>query len=288
MPDETEFVETLIPGPNDQQPFEQSQAQHDFQAISDKTPVSGEEMRAYWRLMRWSMTQTFDELKERSRDDLFFTNFADIPNKLRGQPIRLKLSLRRVLKHDDLSQNSVGAKEVYEAWGVTNESRSGLYVVAFYDKPPQLRVGAEVHEEAEFVGYFLKLMSYEDYAVQRWAPLLIGRLHWRENLTRSALRRQREGGDFWPWLIVAGGVVVLGVAWKWTRPSRGQNLDATVPPDHAAIERWLEDGAPEQSPSSTGVCSEWENSADADAEMRPTSLPTEPTISPSRDVRGGD
>ena len=32
------FVETLVTGPNDGQPFEQSQAEYQFQAITDKAP----------------------------------------------------------------------------------------------------------------------------------------------------------------------------------------------------------------------------------------------------------
>lgn len=288
-PAEKKNDETLVSGPNDQQEFEHSQAKHLFQAVTDKEPLAREEMPAYWKLMRWSMTESFEDLWERSRKDLYFTHLAEAPEKYRGELIGLKLSLRRALAHD-AEKNSAGAKEVYEAWGVTNESRSGLYCVVFYDKPSELEIKPSIHEEATFVGYFLKQFTYEDaMGTKRWAPLLIGRLHWRENLTRSALRRQREGIDFWPWLIVAGGAVVLGVAWKWTRPSSVQGLDAfgEAPPDHAAIERWLEDGAPEQPSSSEGILSEWENSADADAEFRPAALPKESTISSSGDVSPG-
>lgn len=279
--------ETLVSGPNDQQPFEHSQAKYLFQAITDKEPLAREEMPAYWKLMRWSMTESFDDLWERSRKDLYFTHLAEAPEKYRGELIGLKVSLRRALAHD-AEENSAGAKQVYEAWGVTNESRSGLYCFIFYDKPAELEIKPNIHEEATFVGYFLKQFTYEDaMGTKRWAPLLIGRLHWRENLTRSALHRQRHEGPLWSWIIVAGGAVVLGVAWKWTRPSSEQSLLEKVPPDHASIERWLEDGAPEQPSGSAGILSEWENSADAESESRPASLPKEPTISPSGDVLAG-
>ena len=286
-PAEKKSDETLVIGPNDQQPFEHSQAEYLFQAVTDKEPLAREEMPAYWKLMRWSMTESFEDLWERSRKDLYFTHLAETPEKYRGELIGLKLSLRRALAHD-AEENSAGAKQVYEAWGVTNESRTGLYCVVFYDKPSELAIKPSIHEEATFVGYFLKQFTYEDaMGVKRWAPLLIGRLHWRENLARTALRRQHNDGYLWQWLIVAVAVVVFGVAWKWTRPSGSQSLDATALPDHAAIERWLENGAPEAPPGSGGIFTEWEGSEDADAESRPASLPKEPTNSLSGDASAG-
>lgn len=285
-PAEATSHETLVSGPNDRQAFEHSEAERLFQAITDKEPLAREEMPAYWKLMRWSMTEPFDDLWERSRKDVYFTHLAEAPEKYRGELIGLKVSLRRALAHE-AEENSAGAKQVYEAWGVTNESRSGLYCLVFYDKPPELAIQPSIHEEATFVGYFLKQFTYEDaMGTKRWVPLLIGRLHWRENVTRSALRRQRESGYAWQWLIVAGAAVVFGVAWARSRPSVNQGLDATSPPDHAAIERWLETGASADSSPSDGVFAEWEDSPD-DGEARPASLPKEPRISQSGDVPTG-
>lgn len=282
-PAEKKNDETLVTGPNDRQPFEQSQAEHLFQAITDKEPIAREEMPAYWKLMRWSMTESFDDLWERSRKDLYFTHLAEAPHKYRGELIGLKVSLRRALTHET-EENSAGAKQVYEAWGVTNESRSGLYCLVFYDKPPELAIQPSIHEEATFVGYFLKQFTYEDaMGKKRWAPLLIGRLHWRENLTRSALRRHRHNGNHWQWLIVAGAVVVLAVAWKRTRPSHRQGLDVTAPPDHAAIESWLDAGAPEDPSRFDGILAEWEGS-ESDTKSRPVSLSKDPRISQSGDA----
>ena len=288
-PVEKKDEETLVSGPNDQQPFEHSQAEYLFQAVTDKEPIAREEMPAYWKLMRWSMTESFDDLWERSRKDLYFTHLAEAPQKYRGELIGLKVSLRRALVHD-AEENSAGAKQVYEAWGVTNESRSGLYCLVFYDKPSELAIKPSIHEEATFVGYFLKQFTYEDaMGVKRWAPVLIGRLHWRENVTRTALRRQREDSYLWPWAIIGAAVVVLGFAWKSTRSSSNQSPDAlgNAPPDHATIERWLEDGAPEEPPSSGGIFAEWESTEDADTEPRPVSLPKEHTNSPAGDVSAG-
>lgn len=284
-PDEKKNDETLVSGPNDRQPLEHSQAEYLFQAITDKEPLAKEEMPAYWKLMRWSMTEPFDDLWERSRKDLYFTHLAEAPEKYRGELIGLKVSLRRALTHE-AGENSAGAKQVYEAWGVTNESRSGLYCMIFYDKPSELVIQPSIHEEATFVGYFLKQFTYEDaMGKKRWAPLLIGRLHWRENLTRSALRRQRNDGNAWQWLIVAGAVVVLAVAWKRTRPSASQSPDAIASSDHAAIERWLDAGAPEVPSESGGILAEWESSDDS--ESRSVSPPNDPRNSRAGDVSAG-
>jgi hypothetical protein len=275
--------ETLVTGPNDRQPFEQSQAEYLFQAITDKEPLAREEMSAYWKLMRWSMTESFEDLWERSRKDVYFTHLAEAPQKYRGELIGLKVSLRRALAHE-AEKNSAGAKQVFEAWGVTNESRSGLYCFVFYDKPPELAIQPSIHEEATFVGYFLKQFSYEDaMGKKRWAPLLIGRLRWRENLTRTALRRQRNDGNHWQWLVVAGGVIVLVIAWKRSQPSPSHGLGTIARPDHAAIESWLDDGAPEVLSRPGGIPAEWETTDNTDT----ASHPVTPTNDP-RNSRSGD
>lgn len=287
---EIDHDETRVSGPNDKQPFEHSQAKYLFQAITDKEPLAREEMPAYWKLMRWSMTESFDDLWERSRKDIYFTHLAEAPEKFRGELIGLKISLRRALAHD-AEENSAGAKQVYEAWGVTNESRSGLFCLVFYDKPPELAIKPSIHEEATFVGYFLKQFTYEDaMGKKRWAPLLIGRLRWRENLVRSALRQQREGSDPWPWFIVGGGLVVLIVAWKWTRPASGNGFSPLrdSPPDHAAIERWLEDGAPERTPITPEIFADWDGSEGDNTKSRQASQPKDPTNLPIGDVPDGN
>ncbi len=41
--------ETVVPAPTDVDPAEREQAQHLFEAVSDKTVLAPEEMPAYWR-----------------------------------------------------------------------------------------------------------------------------------------------------------------------------------------------------------------------------------------------
>ncbi len=238
---EAAFVETLVAGPNDLQALQATEATEQFQAVSDKTPLTAEEMPSYWRLMRWSMTQTFDELWERAHQDRYLTHLGQTPEKHRGELIALKLSLRRSASFE-APKNSAGVKTVYEAWGVTDESRGNFYCLVFYDKPPEVPIHPDVHEEAQFVGYFHKLLSYQDPLDKtRWAPLLIGRIRWRENPARVALQQSRYVWSYWLW----GSVAVTFVVVVWTNRyiERGRALLERSPEvDHASIEKWLETG----------------------------------------------
>lgn len=273
---DAEFVETLLSGPNDLQALEESQANEQFQAVSDKAPLAAEEMPAYWRLMRWSMTQSFDELWERAHKDRYLTHLAETPEKHRGELVGLTLSLRRTTSFT-APQNSAGAKTVYEAWGVTEESRGNFYCLVFYDKPPELPIHPNVHEEARFVGYFHKLLTYQDALDKtRWAPLLIGRLKWRENPARVALEQTRHIWAYW----LVGALLLMPVVVIWTNRylDRGRTLLMPLQEvDHASIERWLEtgvaaDASPTEMPELDGLGlrpgDAWSENADADARER--------------------
>lgn len=269
------FVETLVTGPNDQQPFEQSQAEYQFQAITDKAPNSAEEMPTYWRLMRWSMTESFDDLWARANKDRYFTHLGQTPEKHRGELIAMNISLRRAMRHaPESKENSAGVQQVYEAWGVTDESRTGLYCLLFYDLPPQLPVKPSIQERAQFVGYFMKLISYEDaLGKTRWAPLLIGRLRMRENSAQFAQRQKESEARALPWLL-GGAVVLFAGLVVWTRRYLAASSVAGMEPvstDHQAIEHWLETGGEEISAGQGG--SGWEEFTEDETVPRPQFLP---------------
>jgi len=159
----------------------------------------------------WARAQSFDELKKRSKHDLFFTQLATTPEKSRGKLFELKLHLRQVLQHEDIGENSAGVKEVYEARGVTEESRSNFYVVIFADKPPQLPDRGPIFtRKPRLKANFLKLWRYEDGGDRRrYAPLLDRtRLIWQEKPRQHRPETPAEGsGYFWP--AIGGGTVVL-------------------------------------------------------------------------------
>lgn len=283
------FVETLASGPNDLQALEETQAEHLFQAVTDKVPLAAEEMPAYWRLMRWSMTQKFDDLWERSHKDLYLTHLAEAPQKHRGELVGLKLSLRRSASFV-APQNSAGAKTVYEAWGVTDESRGNFYCLVFYDKPPELPIHPDIHEEARFVGYFLKLLAYQDPMDKtRWAPLLVGRLRWAENPARVALQRSRHVWSYWLW----GSLAVVAVVAVWTNRYLEGSRALLTPPqdvDHASVEKWLETGMTESGPTSDKLVSSWgdANGDEADFDLSPRTRTPSIFDSPPAEQDGTD
>ncbi len=178
------WTETVLAGPTDQEIEEMDGAAEEFMALSDGALELGpEEMPAYWRLFRWTMHQSKDQLQRRASRDVVLNQFIRDPNDERGKLFQLELNVRRVLVYDK-PNDKAGVKKVYEIWGFTTESQAWLYCVLTPELPPGMPVGPRVNEEATFTGYFLKLQGYyaagagpRDRALQ--APLLVGRIAWK-------------------------------------------------------------------------------------------------------------
>ena len=168
--------ETVVEGPTDLTEGQREEVGKLLAAITDRQKLVDVEMPAYWRLLGWAQAQPFAELDKRALRDIALTKLHDEPEKYRGQPIRLRLNVKRILDFD-APENSVGVKKVYEAWGWTNDSKARPYVVVFAELPPGVNVGTDVDHEVVFAGYFLKWMQYETFKGQKQsAPLLLGRL----------------------------------------------------------------------------------------------------------------
>ena len=219
------------------------------QVIQDREVLTAEEMASYWRLFRWARAEPSVELENRARRDLFFTHFAQAPATYRGELVRLKLNVARVLPNSDLKQNSADVKQVYEAWGTTSDSQSYPYVVVFPDLPPQLPIGVNLVEQAVFTGFFHKLMLYKTPDGQtHFAPLFLGRIRWTENPVSAHYKRQASASG---WII--GGVIgviliIFGTQWWYSRP-----MAVTIPErpvDQKALDRFLETGEIPDSPPS--------------------------------------
>lgn len=196
--------ENIVPGPNETDPDELTQLRSSLKAVLDRQPLQDVDMSAYWQLMRWSRTRPIAELEKLARRDLPYSHLWEEPDLYRGQPIRLKLHIRRVLKYEP-SKNPQDLKMVYEAWGWTEDSRSFPFCVVFPDKPEGLPIGTDVDADFVFVGYFLKWMSYQAFDVKKNAPLLVGRL-------RPAMRSVGTGKTSdWEtsFLMLVGGVLLL-------------------------------------------------------------------------------
>ncbi|MSR56375.1 MAG: hypothetical protein EXS05_01720 [Planctomycetaceae bacterium] len=236
-PTRSKPVEAVVPEATDVDPEEEAAALGQFAAISDKAPLTHSEMPAYWRLMRWARAQSFDELSRRARRDVSFAQLWEQPEKYRGQPLRLRLHVKRILEYE-APKNSAKVERVYEAWGWTDESKSYPYVVVFSELPPGMHVGDDVQEEGIFVGYFLKTMSYTAFDKGRAAPLVVGRMRAVE---RSIAPAPRWASSTALW--IAGGCVALLtilVVVLTRRKARTRRANSKqVPVDDATIADWL-------------------------------------------------
>jgi hypothetical protein len=226
--------EIIIPGPNDLDQEEVASIKELFELVTDKSPLKSREMDAYWRLMDWSRTQSFSELEKRSIQDIAFTQLWEQPELYRGKPIRLRLHALRVLEYPAPKDQPEFTK-VYEAWGGTSESRTLLYSVVFPDLPNGLPVGPEIRAEIDFVGYFLKLMSYKGYdqktgvplMATRAAPLLVG----RARLISTPGSPPPPKSE--PWIIplaIAGALLMIGLS-VWASRSMRKKSKVRMLPD---------------------------------------------------------
>ncbi len=115
--------------------------------------------------------------------DIIGSTFGDVlehPQGFRGQLVSMRGCLRRLVKYDP-GQNRQGFRHVYEAWVYPDDSQGNPVVVVFTKKPNGLPMGADLSEDVQFTGYFLKNYGYEAQDVPRRAPLfLAGGVDWLE------------------------------------------------------------------------------------------------------------
>jgi hypothetical protein len=224
--------------PTDQDPEESDAAREEFQAISDRAPMLPEEMPSYWRLLNWARNQSIDELQRRARKSVTLTEFAEAPDKNRGELVHLRLHVMRSLTYDT-PESPIGVKRLYEAWGWSDESGPWLYCVVFPERPPGMPIGPNAESEISFDGYFLKLLSYESRLSNGkplFAPLLLGRIVWHP----IAVTTSSNAKWFWITAGVGGlaiGVVILRWVLAHSRPLQAQPGSSH---DDNAVVTWLQ------------------------------------------------
>ncbi len=223
-------------------------------AVTDKTPLGKEEMPAYWRLMAWEEHQSLAALRERAAKNVTFRELWQQPDRWRGKLVELTLHLGRTKEVDELADNELGMKSVHEVWGWNSESQPYWFWLVCPDLPPGMPEGT-IQEEATFVGYFLKLLPYEDHQGKTLTtPLLVGRLVWHPMPASPATPR-----DEWTWVAYPAGaiVAVMLLSRAWTSLGFGRRKaarhDALEPRvDEHAVESWLESAGEDHAESSNG------------------------------------
>ena len=248
-PSVAHWTETVVEGPADDEPVEMDKARMEFEAVEDKVPLMQFEMFAYWRLMKWARSRSFAELEQRAHSDVPFTKLWQAPENHRGELIKLRMHVRRVMKWTgkDVAKNPVGIKTTYEISGPTDASQSFPYLVVCSELPPGFPVGENINNfDADFVGYFLKIMEYQDGLTKlRGTPLLMGRIR---KAIGGGTAKAPSGPSAGLGLMLAMGAMAMGVAaifgtmfWRISRHSRRPVMVAThTSRPSAEVEGWLE------------------------------------------------
>jgi hypothetical protein len=249
QPPAVDDAQPAAEGPSDEDPLERDAAREEFQAVADKAPLRGEEMPAYWRLMAWTLRQPAGDLQKRADKNVTYQDLWHQPDKWRGKLLEIPVHLQRTLTVNDPVENDLGLKSLYEAWGWNSNSQPYSYWMVLPQLPPGMPRGEKILEEATFVGYFLKLIPYEDREGKtRATPLLIGRLIWHP-MPDNPLARRDEWT--WTWYIAAALFVLFAVRWGLVFLGRTKPRPATEPAsgDDRAVQSWLEgDDSPPSDP----------------------------------------
>ncbi len=203
-------VETILPGPTDLDEGQREEVRKLLAAVTDRQKLVDVEMPAYWRLLGWAQAQSFADLDRRAQRDVALTKLHEQPDLYRGQPIRLRLNVKRILDWE-APENSAGVKRVYEAWGWTTDSKARPYTVVFAELPAGIRPGTDVDQEVVFAGYFLKWMAYETFqGNKQTAPLLLGRL----KPAPAGAPVVPSRWSVWDFLFLLGGIAIIGFGFR--------------------------------------------------------------------------
>ena len=202
--------EKIVPGANDLDPNAVAEMNDLLSVVRDKEELLGQEMPAYWRLMKWARSQSFAAMEQRAIKDVPFVKLWEEPEKYRGKLVRMRMHARRNLEWE-APKNPLGLDKTYEVVAWTDQSMGFPYIVVLPENPPGLPVGADIYGDIVFVGYFLKIMKYEAAEKTRGAPVFIGRARFVEQPLANNVGAQSL--DLFLAIFAVGGLMLGGMAW---------------------------------------------------------------------------
>jgi len=227
----------------DLDPEQRDAAREEFQVVTDRSlKFDAVESGVYYRVLNWVLNQTEEQMHQRARKDIVYTQLMQWPQRYRGQLLELDLNVMRVL---EVEPTDVYHDKLYEIWGYSNESRTRLYGVNVPELPEGFPLGPDVRARVRFVGYFFKLQGYESGMTRpgdrrEAAPMLIGRLKW---IVPEAPKVQTVD---WVWGGMLGGLflaVVVGTAaymFLGGKRARTVPISAGPRPDALPLDEWME------------------------------------------------
>ncbi|QDV33155.1 hypothetical protein [Tautonia plasticadhaerens] len=180
-----------------------------LRAVRDETPIRFSETAAYAELLDRVRRTPPDELRDRARGDVVFSELLTRPERYRGLPIRLQGTARLILRQEDLPGALAPGGRVYEAWTFTGDSRGFPYVLVFEDPPEGLPAGDDVNAFVIFHGYFFKLLAYKAGDKLRKAPMLIGRIEYLPDESDAVPPPPALGGSRPLWMLAPVALLVV-------------------------------------------------------------------------------
>jgi hypothetical protein len=244
------WEETIIPGPSDTDPAEREEMTRFLEEVTDRRAgIDAWDMPAYFRMLKWTLSQPMTELESRSNREVTFGKLIKHPKMYRGDLIQLRMHVRRVLRDSgkEVPENPLGLTELYYIYGGTDDSGSYTYELVVPELPPGIRVGLKSEGEVVFAGYFLKNLGYEASDQKPWmAPVLIGRIRKLGGGGGKQVADARTSGLT---AMAIGGAVLVCVMimltglFRMTRRRRSSvSLGGFSPSETANVENWLEQG----------------------------------------------
>ena len=203
----------------DEDSEEREGLKEEFQVVTDKEYFQAIEMPAYYRLLRWVVSQPAEELHRKAIKDPRFGDIFTRPEAYRGKLVDIRLHVMRVLKHKDVeADNPAGVSKLWEIFGYNDSSGQNSYIGITPELPPDMAVGPRVIEEGRFVGYFIKLMAYEDAGGKmRASPVFIGRFIREKPVLQKSDPEAQQREFTWGLYAVAVVALVLLVRWSFQR-----------------------------------------------------------------------